>query len=114
MVHLGKAMGADSRAFLGTAGIGDLVATATSSLSRNFTLGKRLGQGEKLEAILADMTEVAEGVRTIQIMRQLGRHYSLHIPITEMLFRIVFEGFDPFRAIDFLMNYPHAVDVDFL
>ncbi|MEL6637130.1 MAG: NAD(P)H-dependent glycerol-3-phosphate dehydrogenase [Bacteroidota bacterium] len=114
MVNLGKAMGTNSRAFIGTAGIGDLVATATSTKSRNYTFGTRLAQGESMEHIRATMPELAEGVRTIRIMRQLAKHFKLHVPITEMLYAVVFEGFDVQRAIKYLMNYPYAVDVDFL
>ncbi len=114
MVHLGKAMGASSKAFLGTAGIGDLVATATSSKSRNFNFGYRLAQGQSLEEITQTMPELAEGIRTIKIMKQLGQYYNLHIPICEMLHSVVFEDFNPLRAINYLMNYPYAIDVDFL
>ena len=114
MVYFGKALGADSRAFIGTAGIGDLIATATSTNSRNYTFGMRLAQGETLDEIMQTMPELAEGVRTIQIMMQLGKHYKLHYPITRMLHSVVFENFEVERAIDYLMNYPYAVDVDFL
>ena len=114
MVYIGKAMGADSKAFLGTAGIGDLVATATSEKSRNYTFGTRLAKGETLEEIRATMPELAEGVRTILIMKQLSKSYKLHTPITMMLYNVVFEGFDINRAIKYLMTYPYSVDVDFV
>lgn len=114
MVHFGKAMGASGSAFFGTAGIGDLVATATSKRSRNFTFGFRLGQGESMEDISATMPELAEGVRTLQITRQLAGYYSLRVPITEMLHRVVFEEYDIDRALEYLMTYPYDVDVDFL
>ncbi len=114
MVHLGKAMGAGSAAFVGTAGIGDLVATAFSQNSRNFSFGMRLAKGESFEEIKANMPELAEGVRTIEIMYALAKHYKLHVPITQMLYSVVFKGFDIERAIDYLMKYPYAIDVDFL
>jgi glycerol-3-phosphate dehydrogenase (NAD(P)+) len=114
MVYFGKAMGADGKAFIGTAGIGDLVATATSEQSRNFTFGRRLAQGESLEHINSTMPELAEGVRTIRIMRRLARYYRLRVPITEMLYQVVFEGHPPIDAIEYLINYPYDVDVDFL
>lgn len=114
MVHFGKAMGASGSAFFGTAGIGDLVATATSKSSRNFTFGYRLGQGESIDEISGSMPELAEGVRTLQITRQLADYYKLRVPITEMLHRIIFEGFDIDRALEYLMTYPYDVDVDFL
>ena len=114
MIHIGKAMGADSKAFLGTAGIGDLIATATSKDSRNYTFGMRLGRGESFESIMESMPELAEGVRTLKIARQLAKYYKLHVPITEMLYNVVFEGFDMQRALYYLMKYPYAVDVDFM
>lgn len=114
MIYLGKAIGSDSRAFLGTAGIGDLIATATSSKSRNYSVGFRLGQGEELDAILSDMDEVAEGVRTLKIAKTLAERYSVQVPIMNVLHKVVFEGFDITRAINYLMRYPFAPDVDFL
>ncbi len=114
MIHFGKAMGVESRPFLGTAGVGDLIATATSKDSRNYTFGMRLGQGESAQAIMDSMLELAEGVRTLKIARQLARHYKLHVPITEMLYNVVFEEFDKNRALYYLMKYPYAVDVDFI
>jgi len=114
MIHLGKAIGATSSAFFGTAGIGDLVATATSKDSRNFTFGYRLGKGEKMEEIETSMPELAEGVRTLRITAQLARYYNLDLPITQILYKIVFEGLEFERAINFLMNIPYDVDVDFL
>ncbi len=114
MVHFGRALGAESKAFIGTAGIGDLVATATSTKSRNFTFGMRLAQGETLEQISNTMPELAEGVRTTRIMNHLANHYKLHVPITKMLYAVIFEQFEIQKAINYLMNYPYAVDIDFL
>ncbi len=114
MIAFGKQLGASNQAFLGTAGIGDLIATATSTNSRNYTFGMRLAQGENREDILKSMTEVAEGVRTLRLARSVARTYRLHVPISEMLYRVVFENFDIDRAIEYLMEYPYDVDVDFV
>jgi glycerol-3-phosphate dehydrogenase (NAD(P)+) len=114
MVNFGKALGSNSRAFLGTAGIGDLIATATSTGSRNYTFGERLAKGETVEQIKASSQEVAEGVRTLQIARQLAKNYKLHVPITQMLYSIVFENYDIPKALDYLITYPYDVDVDFI
>lgn len=114
MIYFGNALEASSSAFLGTAGIGDLVATATSKKSRNYSFGFRLGQGESFEAIKESVPELAEGLRTLQITRHLAKCYKLRVPITEMIYRIIFEGFDIERALDYLMTYPYDVDVDFL
>jgi glycerol-3-phosphate dehydrogenase (NAD(P)+) len=114
MIAFGKSMGATNKAFLGTAGIGDLIATATSTNSRNYTFGMRLAQGEKPDDIINSLQEVAEGVRTLRIAHRIARTYRLHVPITEMLFRVVFENFDIEKAITNLIEYPYDVDVDFV
>jgi glycerol-3-phosphate dehydrogenase (NAD(P)+) len=114
MIYFGKAMGATAHAFFGTAGVGDLVATATSKNSRNFTFGFRLGKGETREAILASMPEIPEGVGTLRIAEQLADYYKLHVPITEMLYKIVYKNYDIDKAIDILITYPYDVDVDFI
>ena len=114
MIYYGQAMGASPKAFVGTAGIGDLVCTATSENSRNFTFGSRLGRGESVEEIKKTMPELAEGVRALNIAKHLADHYNLHVPITQMLHRIVHKGFDAKKAIELLMKYPYYVDVDFM
>lgn len=114
MVYFGKSLGAESHAFIGVAGIGDLVATATSTNSRNYTFGTRLAKGETTEQIRQKMPELAEGVRTLRIAHQLARHYKLHVPITTMLHAVVFEHYPIEKALQYLMTYPYAVDVDFL
>ncbi len=114
MVYFGKSLGASSKAFIGVAGIGDLVTTATSINSRNYTFGTRLAQGETAVQIRETMPELAEGVRTLRIARQLARQYKLHVPITSTLHGVVFEGLPVEKALEYLMTYPYAVDVDFL
>ena len=114
MIHFGRALGSDNRAFFGTAGIGDLIATATSRKSRNYTFGFRLGAGESLEEVRSTSQELAEGVRTLMITRHLAKNLRLRVPITEMLYRIVFEGFPIEEAMNYLITYPYEVDVDFL
>lgn len=114
MIYFGKAVGAETEAFLGTAGIGDLIATATSTQSRNYMFGSRLGKGEKFDEIMKTMPELAEGVRTLKISQELAKHYKLHVPITNMLYNIVYKDLDIGRAINMLMSYPFNVDVDFL
>ena len=114
MVYFGRAFGATSDAFFGTAGIGDLVATATSKKSRNFTFGFRVGQGEKIEDIMQSMPELAEGVRTLKITKHLASHFKLRVPITQMLYNVVFERYEVDKALRYLITYPYDVDVDFL
>ncbi len=114
MIQLGEAMGSSNKAFLGTAGIGDLIATATSDKSRNYTFGLRIARGEKLEDILADMDEVAEGVRSLQIACSMINTYRIHAPIIKSIYDIIFEGRDIEKSIFSLMKYPLAADVDFV
>lgn len=114
MVYFGKAFGATNSAFFGTAGIGDLVATATSNTSRNFTFGFLLGQGKTKEIIEKEMPELAEGVGTLKIAVGLAKYYHLKIPIIETIYKIVFENLDIERALQYLITFPYDIDVDFL
>ncbi len=114
MIYLGRAMGCNIDAFIGLAGVGDLVATCSSPFSRNFTVGFRLAKGETLNEILDDMEEVAEGVNTIKIMTLLANHYKVRAPITETLHRVLFGGLKLTEALHFLMKYPFNTDIDFL
>jgi glycerol-3-phosphate dehydrogenase (NAD(P)+) len=104
IARLGVAMGARRDTFYGLAGMGDLVLTCTGSLSRNRTVGYRLGQGERLEDILADMNAVAEGVRTSEAVFELSRRHGVEMPITEEVHAILHEGRNPSDALAALMR----------
>jgi glycerol-3-phosphate dehydrogenase (NAD(P)+) len=114
MIYFGTAMGTSGAAYLGVAGIGDLIATATSEDSRNYTFGKRFASGEDFNHIMATSTEVVEGVRTLKIINQLSKNDNLNLPIVTVLHKVIYEGFDMQRGLEFLMNDSYAVDVDFL
>lgn len=114
MIELGRSVGASSRSFLGTAGIGDLIATATSPKSRNFSFGYRLGQGENMKDIINSVDEVVEGVRTVRIANQLAKNYHLRVPIINMIYSVVYDGLEIEKAIRLLMRYPQLPDVDFI
>jgi len=114
MVYLGRALGGNTKAFLGIAGIGDLVTTCNSSLSRNFTVGYRLANGESLREILASTDEVAEGINTIKIAKKCADHYKVRAPITSTLYQVLFEDMTVKKALEYLMRYPLNVDIDFL
>ncbi len=103
MTRLGVAMGARASTFAGLAGLGDLVLTCSSELSRNRTVGFRLGRGESLDEILDSMKMVAEGVRTTKAARQLAQEYRVEMPIVEEVHHILFEGKPPKRATADLM-----------
>ncbi len=87
--RLGTAMGGESATFAGLAGLGDLLATCMSPLSRNRHVGFELGRGRELRAILAEMTEVAEGVHTAGLVPQLARRYGVEVPICEQIEGVV-------------------------
>jgi glycerol-3-phosphate dehydrogenase (NAD(P)+) len=114
MIYLGRALGGDVKAFLGVAGIGDLVTTCNSPLSRNFTVGYRLAKGEKLHHILTDMGEIAEGVNTIQIAKKCADYYKIRALITDRLYKVLFEGMTVEAALEFLMRFPLSADIDFI
>jgi glycerol-3-phosphate dehydrogenase (NAD(P)+) len=114
MVYLGRALGGDVKAFLGVAGIGDLVTTCNSPLSRNFSVGYRLAKGEKLKDVLHDMGEVAEGVSTVRIAKKCADHYKIRALITDRLYKVLFEGMTMEEALDFLMRFPLSADIDFI
>ncbi len=101
--RLGVAAGANPLTFAGLAGLGDLVATCTSSLSRNQRLGQRLAAGEKLQDILESTHSVAEGVSTTQAALQLAARYNVEMPIARQLGLVLFEGLDPHKAVPELM-----------
>ena len=104
MARLGLAMGACPATFYGLAGMGDLVLTCTGSLSRNRTVGYRLGQGESLDAILSDVNAVAEGVKTAPAVRELAGRHDVEMPIVEEVCSIVEEGHSPVEALRKLMR----------
>lgn len=114
MIYIGNALGADKRAFLGMAGIGDLIATCSSNKSRNYQVGYRVAKGEKLEDVLASMTEVAEGVRTLKIAKLIVDHVHAPAPLLQMLNKVFFDGVSFKEAIDYLMAYPISDDADYI
>ncbi|HEY7406664.1 MAG TPA: NAD(P)H-dependent glycerol-3-phosphate dehydrogenase [Gemmatimonadaceae bacterium] len=104
ITRLGVALGADPLTFAGLAGIGDLVLTCTGALSRNRQLGLEIGQGRRLDESLASRETVAEGVYTTQSAHALASREGIEMPIVAAVYRILFEGTDPRRAIGELMT----------
>ncbi|GAA3009457.1 NAD(P)H-dependent glycerol-3-phosphate dehydrogenase [Actinokineospora diospyrosa] len=94
--RLGAALGADPMTFAGLAGLGDLVASCSSPLSRNRTFGARLGRGETMaQAQAAVGGQVAEGVKSCSSIRELALRHGVEMPITEVVHRVCHDGFDP-------------------
>lgn len=114
MIYIGTAMGADKKAFLGMAGIGDLIATCSSPKSRNYTVGYRIAKGEKLSDILADLGEVAEGVRTAQIMKLIVDHLNIQAPLLQGIYKVLFEGLELERAVRFVMKHYNEADAAYI
>lgn len=114
MIYLGKMLGANTNPFFGLAGLGDLVATCSSPFSRNYTVGKRLAEGESIDKILSSMEEVAEGVNTVKIMKRIAESYQMRAPITETLYKVLWEELSIEDAVKFLMKSPFSVDIDLL
>ena len=104
MVRLGEGMGADKRTFSGLSGIGDLVLTCTAALSRNYSVGVKLGEGMKLSDILSSTKSVAEGVATALSAFELSKRHSVEMPIVEQVFRVLYEDKKPAEAVYELMN----------
>lgn len=99
ITRMGVAAGANALTFAGLAGLGDLVATATSPLSRNRYLGEQLAKGRSLEEIQASMQNVAEGVDTSAAAVKMAKQLNVEMPITEATYRVLFQGLDPHQAV---------------
>lgn len=104
MIRLGVAMGADPRTFYGLSGVGDLILTCTGPLSRNHSVGVRLGRGERLEGILASMQAVAEGVRTAKAALGLAQRCGVDMPIVQEVNAVLFADKSCRRAVGDLME----------
>ncbi|CAB5092531.1 Glycerol-3-phosphate dehydrogenase [NAD(P)+] (EC [Olavius algarvensis associated proteobacterium Delta 3] len=101
--RLGLTLGANPRTFTGLGGMGDLLLTCTGDLSRNHTVGKKLGEGRKLKEILEGMTMVAEGVRTSKSVYNLSRKLGVDMPISHEVYYILYEDREPAIALRRLM-----------
>lgn len=112
MTRLGLAMGSDGFTFAGLAGMGDLIATCSSTQSRNNTVGRRLGEGESIADITASMTQVAEGVKSSPAVLDLARRYSVEMPITEQVVAVCHQGRSAAEAVALLMQRRRKSEVD--
>jgi glycerol-3-phosphate dehydrogenase (NAD(P)+) len=102
--RLGLAMNAQPRTFTGLAGVGDLILTCTGSLSRNHTIGKQIGEGRKLDDLLAEMHMVAEGVKTARSVYNLSRKLGVEMPISHAVYHVLYDDLDPRKALHELMT----------
>jgi glycerol-3-phosphate dehydrogenase (NAD(P)+) len=104
IARLGAALGADQHTFAGLAGMGDLVATCTSPLSRNRTFGENLGRGMSLEEVIAATRQTAEGVKSCDAVLELARRHHVEMPITEAIVAVMHGGLRPVEAGRLLMS----------
>ncbi len=112
LTRLGVAMGGKPETFAGLAGMGDLVATCSSSLSRNRTVGYKLGQGHTIKEIIEDMSMVAEGVKTCPVVVELAREYKVEMPITEEVYKVLTQGNTAQDAFRGLLSYKMGAESD--
>lgn len=103
IARLGVHMGAQFRTFGGLSGIGDLMATCFSPLSRNFRVGYRLARGEKLGDITRGLKQVAEGLKTAKTVHEYASRHQIYMPITEAVYHVTNHGMSPHEAISGLM-----------
>jgi glycerol-3-phosphate dehydrogenase (NAD(P)+) len=104
LMRLGVALGGERETFMGLAGLGDLVLTCTDDQSRNRRVGMALGRGLSLEAAIASVGQVAEGVRTTGEVRRLATRAGIEMPIAEQVYRVLHEGVAPSTAVNALLG----------
>jgi glycerol-3-phosphate dehydrogenase (NAD(P)+) len=112
MAKLGVAMGGELVTFAGLAGIGDLIATCSSTLSRNHQVGERLARGETIAQIQAHMQMVAEGVKTTRAVQDFALRHGLELPIVRAVHRLLYEGCDIASALTDLMATPTGMELE--
>jgi glycerol-3-phosphate dehydrogenase (NAD(P)+) len=101
--RLGSALGADPMTFSGLAGVGDLIATCMSPLSRNRTFGLNLGRGMSVEEVVAVTRQTAEGVKSCESILQLAHDHDVRVPIIEQVAAVVHDGRSPREVVGALM-----------
>lgn len=104
IVRISVALGSNPSTLYGLSGIGDLIATCSSPLSRNFQVGYRLGQGKKLDDILSELGSVAEGVKTTKAVCELSKKLDIEVPVSEIIYEAVYTDISPKEVVNKLMN----------
>lgn len=113
MARFGKELGADPMTFLGLAGVGDLVVTCSTPLSRNYRIGLALGKGTPLEEAVAELGQVAEGVNTVKLVQEKAEELGVYMPLASGLYKIIYENDSLENIISSLMLSEQALDVEF-
>jgi len=104
VTRMGVQLGAQEQTFAGLSGMGDLIVTCLSTHSRNRYVGYELGKGRKLDDILGEMKMIAEGINTARSVHQLIQKTGVEMPISEQIFKVLFEAKDPKIAVEELMG----------
>lgn len=113
MARFGRCIGADPMTFLGLSGVGDLVVTCSSPLSRNFRIGLALGQGKTIEEAVAEVGQVAEGVNTLKQVKEKADELGVYMPLVNGLYQIVYNGSSVKHIVASLMLGEQALDVEY-
>ena len=113
MARFGVAFGADPMTFLGLSGVGDLIATCSSPLSRNFRIGKALGEGKDIDLVISEMDQVAEGVNTLKQVKDKADALGVQMPLVNGLYEIVYNNQTVDHIIRSLMLEEKGLDVEF-
>lgn len=114
MARFGLALGADPMTFLGLSGVGDLIVTCSTPLSRNFRVGKALGDGKSIETILAELGQVAEGVNTLKQVVEKAKSLNIEMPLAQGLYEIIYNNQDIEHIIRSLLLEERGLDVEYV
>lgn len=114
MGRFAQLLGANPMTFLGLAGVGDLILTCTSDLSRNYRVGFALGQGKKLDEVVASLGQVAEGVNTLRQVKQKADDLGVYMPLVSGLYAVLFQGKAISEVAHGLMMGEQNYDVEFM
>lgn len=114
MIYIGKALGVNPKSFLGLAGIGDLIATCCSPLSRNYNVGFQLAHGKKLPEIIGSINEAAEGIKTVKVIKAMAASIKAKAPLVSILYKIFYEDYSIENGIKLLMRIPVNVDAEYI
>lgn len=113
MARFGRELGADPMTFLGLSGVGDLVVTCSSPLSRNYRMGFALGSGKALDDATKEIGQVVEGVNTVRLVKLRAEELGVYMPLASGLYRVLFEGASLESIVSSLMLGEQALDVEF-
>lgn len=107
-------LGANPLTFIGLAGVGDLVVTCMSPMSRNYRVGFALGEGKDLDQVVSELGQVAEGVNTLKLVKQRADQLGIYMPLLQSLYGVIYEGLTIADAVSSMMSGEHNKDVEFV